>query len=203
MIKLKQLKQIDAECSFNESINQSQLSSTSFSMRNESFLSATMASNSLIANRSSLSPLANNKQQSATKSQFYFDFFEPVIPNNLKMKDQESEDDYDLCDKLDSLTENFEKQESQSTNIENSQNDDNLNSDTTVQCGLLNLILDCVSISNYSNECDDEQQLENFSIRLREAISLFNLMNQYVDDENCHLQSNYYHLNVNKLNFNF
>ena len=66
--------------------------------------------------------------------------------------------------------------------------------DMTIQIGLLNLILNCVEVGNTGD--DEETTRENFSTCLKEAISLFNLMETQLDTK-IKVDMNHYTLQVN------
>ena len=119
-------------------------------------------------NRSSFSPLSNRR---AYEAKYYFEFEDTVSEVATRL-----EDGYDLCD------------EAGTDELEVKACDQIDEDELTIQSGLLNLILDCIE----PHEVYDVQQL---SIRLKEAILLFNTMNQNLEDK-YKIDLNYYHLQV-------
>ena len=117
--------------------------------------------------RSSFSPLSNRR---AYEAKYYFEFEEAVSESASRL-----EDGYDLCDET-------------GAELEDKTCDQLDEDELTIQSGLLNLILDCIE----PHEVYDVHQV---SIRLKEAVLLFNTMNQNLE-EKYKIDLNYYHLQV-------
>lgn len=98
---------------------------------------------------------------------YYFEYDENFAEKSSDL------DGYDLCD--DEAEETDKKDENE---LEEQ--------DDTIQTGLLNLILNCVEVNEV------ESNFENLSMRLKEAISLFNLMETNIEER--------FRFNLNKVN---